>query len=102
LLQELIALAERVELDVVSVARRVSGHVQGHVGDLRVTTSDSLLLRFLTPMIADFQAQHPAIRVEVIVGNCPLNLARGESDMAVRATETPPENLFGRKVANIA
>ncbi|NRP73324.1 HTH-type transcriptional regulator YofA [Ensifer psoraleae] len=100
--EELIALAERVELDVVSVARRVSGHVQGHIGDLRITTSDSLLLHFLTPMIADFKARNPAIRVEVIVGNSPLNLARGETDIAVRATEMPPENLFGRKVANIA
>ncbi|PJR07958.1 LysR family transcriptional regulator, partial [Sinorhizobium meliloti] len=100
--EELIALAERVELDVVSVARRVSGHVQGHVGDLRITTSDSLLLNFLTPIIADFKARNPAIRVEVIVGNSRLNLARGESDIAVRATDTPPENLFGRKVANIA
>ncbi|TCU02118.1 LysR family transcriptional regulator [Rhizobium sullae] len=100
--EELIALAERVELDVVSVARRVSGHVQGHTGDLRITTSDSLLLHFLTPMSADFQSYHPAIKLEVIVGNSPLNLARGESDIAIRATETPPENLFGRKVANIA
>jgi DNA-binding transcriptional LysR family regulator len=99
---ELIALAERVELDIVSVARRVSGHVQGHVGELRVTTSDSLLLHFLTPIIADFKAQNPAVRVEMIVGNDSLNLARGESDIAIRATETPPENLFGRKVASIA
>jgi hypothetical protein len=45
---ELLALAERVELDVLSVARRVTGRVQGHVGDLRITTSDSLLLYFLT------------------------------------------------------
>ena len=71
---ELIALAERVELDIVSVARRVSGHVQGHVGELRVTTSDSLLLHFLTPIIADFKAQNPAVRVEMIVGNDSLNL----------------------------
>lgn len=99
---ELMALAERVELDVVSVARRVTGHVQGHVGDLRITTSDFLLLHFLTPMIAEFKALNPSIRVEVIVGNSPLNLARGESDIAVRATENPPENLFGRKVATIA
>jgi DNA-binding transcriptional LysR family regulator len=100
---ELLALAERVELDVVSVARRVTGRVQeGHVGDLRITTSDSLLLYFLTPMIAEFKAHHPSIRVEVFVGNSRLNLARGESDIAVRATENPPENLFGRKVATIA
>lgn len=100
--EEIVALAERVELDVVSVARRISGHSQGHAGDLRITTSDSILLYFLTPMIASFKALNPAVSVEVTVGNDALNLARGESDIAVRATETPPENLFGRKVATIA
>ncbi|MFL6731202.1 MAG: LysR family transcriptional regulator [Sphingomicrobium sp.] len=100
--EELIALAERVELDVVSVARRVSGHAQGHAGDLRITTSDSILLYLLTPIIASFRAVNPAIRVEVSVGNASLNLARGESDIAVRATGKPPENLFGRKIATIA
>jgi DNA-binding transcriptional LysR family regulator len=100
---ELIALAERVELDIVSVAKRVSGHAQGHAGDLRITTSDALLLDFLTPVVADFKASNPAVRVEIIVGNGLLNLARGESDIAFRAaTAPPPENLFGRKVATIA
>lgn len=99
---EIVALAERVELDVVSVTRRVSGHAQGHAGDLRITTSDSILLYFLTPMIASFKARNPAVRVEVSVGNGALNLARGEADIAVRATDAPPENLFGRKVAKIA
>ena len=100
--RELIALAERVELDVVGVARRVAGHWQGHAGDLRITTSDSILLYFLTPVIASFKAQNPAIKVEVIVGNTALTLAGGESDIAVRATDKPAENLFGRKVARIA
>ncbi|WP_369059029.1 LysR family transcriptional regulator [Caulobacter sp. 73W] len=99
---EIVALAERVELDVVSVTRRVSGHAQGHAGDLRITTSNSILLYFLTPMIASFKAHNPAVRVEVSVGNGALNLARGEADIAVRATDAPPENLFGRKVAKIA
>jgi len=53
-------------------------------------------------MIAEFKAYNPSIRVEVFVGNSRLNLARGESDIAVRATENPPENLFGRKIATIA
>ena len=100
--EEMAALAERVELDVIGVARRVAGHAQGHAGDLRITTSDSLLLYFLTPMIASFKACNPAVRVEVTVGNGALNLARGEADIAIRATERPPENLFGRKVSAIA
>ena len=38
----------------------------------------------------------------MIVGNQPLNLARGDSDIAVRATAAPPENLFGRKLGSVA
>lgn len=99
---ELRALAERVELDIVSVARRVSPAMQGPLGKLRITTSDSLLLYFLTPIIADFKARHAAIAVEILVGNDTLNLARDESDIALRATRSPSESLVGRKLATVA
>lgn len=99
---ELIALAERVETDILGVTRRISGHPRSHMGDLRITTSDALLLDFLTPIIADFQRRNAGLRIETIVGNKSLNLARGESDIAFRATLAPPENLFGRKLATIA
>lgn len=99
---ELRELAERVELDIVSVARRVSRIGQGPLGKLRITTSDSLLLYFLTPIIADFKAVNEGIAIEVLVGNQTLSLARDESDIAVRATKKPGESLVGRKLATIA
>ncbi|MFK3774423.1 LysR family transcriptional regulator [Pseudomonas sp. NPDC089406] len=99
---ELRALAERVELDIVSVTRRVSRAGQGALGKLRITTSDSLLLYFLTPIIAEFKALNPGINIEVLVGNQTLSLARDESDIAIRATRKPAESLVGRKLANIA
>jgi DNA-binding transcriptional LysR family regulator len=99
--ERLIALARRVELDVVSVARLISGSPEGLAGTLRITTSDSMLL-FLSPVIASFRALNPAITLDVIVSNTVLNLARGEADIAVRATDRPGENLFGRKAATIA
>lgn len=99
--EELIALARRVELDVVNVARLISGSGEGLAGELRVTTSDSIL-SFLSPAIASFRALNPAITLDVVVSNTFLNLARGEADVAVRATDRPGENLFGRKAATIA
>jgi len=99
---EVIALAQRVEVDIFCVAHKVACLEQEHVGELRITTSDSLLLHLLAPIIAEFKALNPAIAVEVIVANDSLNLARGESDIALRATSTPPENLFGRKLATLA
>ncbi|QXI26165.1 LysR family transcriptional regulator [Pseudomonas vanderleydeniana] len=99
---ELRALAERVELDIVSVTRRVSRAGQGPLGKLRITTSDSLLLYFLTPIIANFKTLNEGITIEVLVGNQTLSLARDESDIAVRATRKPADTLVGRKLANIA
>jgi len=99
---ELIALAGRIETDIHAVTRRVSGHAHSYTGNLRITTSDALLLDFLTPIIADFQRRNAGLRIETLVGNKSLNLARGESDIAFRATVAPPENLFGRKLATIA
>ena len=99
---ELRALGERVELDIVSVTRRVSRSGQGPLGKLRITTSDSLLLYFLTPIIADFKALNEGIMIEVLVGNQTLSLARDESDIAVRATNKPSESLVGRRLATIA
>ncbi|UAX95957.1 LysR family transcriptional regulator [Ensifer adhaerens] len=99
---EILALSARVEQDIINVARRVAGSAERLAGELRIATSDALLYDFLTPIIVDFQRIHPDIRVEVLVGNAPLNLARGESDIAFRATLAPPENLYGRKIAKVA
>jgi DNA-binding transcriptional LysR family regulator len=99
---EIISLSERVEQEIFSVARRVAVNAQRHTGELRIATSDALLYDFLTPIVADFQRRNPEIRVDVTVGNASLNLSRGETDVAFRATLAPPENLFGRKLAQVA
>lgn len=99
---EIIALGSRLEAEILKVTRRIAGPMQGHTGTLRIATSDALLYDFLTPIIVDFQQQNPQLRIEVAVGNAPLNLARAEADIAFRATSNPPENLYGRKVADIA
>lgn len=96
------ALGDRIELDVVSVARQIGSSSHEAVGSLRITTSDSLLLHFLTPIVAAFKTCHAAIQVEILVSNDALNLARGESDVALRATKKPPDTLIGRRLATIA
>lgn len=99
---QVIALGARIDADILKVTRRISRNTEGHAGGLRITTNEALLYDFLTPIIVDFQRQNPRIRIEVSVGNINLNLARAEADIAFRATSKPPENLFGRKMADIA
>jgi DNA-binding transcriptional LysR family regulator len=99
---EVIALVQRLELDIVAVAQGLAGPDQILTGELRVTTSDSIGSHLLMPISAQFRALHPSLRIEVLIGNDPFNLARGDADIALRATNAPPENLIGRKLATVA
>lgn len=99
---EVFALAQRVELDIVAVSSRLEGLEQAPEGVLRIATNDTLALHLLTPIFSGFRALNPAVQIDLVIGNSALNLARGETDIAVRATNDPPENLIGRRVATIA
>ena len=42
------------------------------------------------------------MRLDVVLANQELNLSKRDADVAIRATDNPPENLVGRRVASIA
>jgi DNA-binding transcriptional LysR family regulator len=100
--EEITALAARVDEDVAAVTRKLAGQDVAPTGELRVTTNDSLLINLLTPLFAAFREQYPGVRLDILVGNQALNLAKRDADVAIRATDNPPENLIGRRAARIA
>lgn len=100
--EEVAALAARVDADITAVTRRLAGQVVAPAGEVRIATSDTLLSDLLMPMLAAFRAANPAIRLDVVTGNSALNLSRRDADVAVRATDAPPETLVGRRIARIA
>ena len=67
-----------------------------------MTTSDTLLVHLLTPLLARFCGQCPDVRLDIVLGNQALNLSKRDADVAIRATDNPPETLVGRRVARIA
>jgi DNA-binding transcriptional LysR family regulator len=99
--EEMAALAERLETDIAGFTRRLAGREILPAGELRVTTNDSLLVELLTPLFAAFMKQCPDIKLDVLLGNQALNLSKRDADVAIRATDNPPENLVGRRVAQI-
>jgi DNA-binding transcriptional LysR family regulator len=100
--EEMAALAERMDEDVVGFARKLAGQVLSPAGELRVTTNDSLLAHLLTPLFARFHRQCPDVRLDVVLSNQALNLSKRDADVAIRATDNPPETLVGRRAATIA
>lgn len=100
--EEMVELATRLDDDITGFTRKVAGRTISPAGELRVTTNDSLLIHVLTPLFARFQRECPDIRLDVVLGNEPLNLSKRDADVAIRATDAPPETLVGRRVARIA
>jgi DNA-binding transcriptional LysR family regulator len=47
-----------------------------------------------------FHARHPALRVEFVMSDKYLDLAKGEADVALRSGDTDDEELVGRKIAD--
>jgi DNA-binding transcriptional LysR family regulator len=100
--EEMSLLAERMEEDVATFARKLAGQAVSPAGELRVTTNDTLLVHLLTPLFARFTRACPEVRLDVVLANQALNLSKRDADVAIRATDNPPETLVGRRAATIA
>lgn len=97
--EEMLAIAERWADDVSALGRLVMGCGHSPAGELRITTNDTLLMHLLTPLLAGFRETYPKIQLEILLSNQPLNLSRRDADVAIRATDNPPETLVGRRIS---
>jgi DNA-binding transcriptional LysR family regulator len=71
------------------------------VGVVRMTCPEPLVYRITQSTLLDrFHARYPAIRVEFVMSDKYLDLAKGEVDIALRSGDTDDNELVGRKVAD--
>jgi DNA-binding transcriptional LysR family regulator len=99
--EEIVAMAGRVDEEITAVMRKLAGIEIKPSGELRIATNDSLLVNLLTPLFAEFRTACPDVRLDILIGNQSLNLAKRDADVAIRATDKPPETLVGRRAARI-
>jgi DNA-binding transcriptional LysR family regulator len=100
--EEMVALASQIDENITAFTRKIAGREIAPAGELRVTTADSLLIHLLTPLFVRFRRQYPDVGLDVVLANQALNLSKRDADVAIRATDNPPENLVGRRVATVA
>lgn len=89
-----LAHRARAVLDAAESARRslrARGNDAGALsGTLRVTSVPSFGQCLLAPLLARFQALHPALRIELRMSNRRVDLVREDIDVAFRITDRPP------------
>ena len=99
--EEMVTLASRMGEEIDAFERRAAGRDEKPTGELHITTTDSMLVYLLTPVLASFCKIYPDIKLDIIVGNQQLNLSRRDADIALRASTEPSETLVGRRIADM-
>lgn len=94
--EELHALLAPIGEGMQDIERKLGGQDAALQGTIRVTTTDTLMT-VLLPTLADFRARYPGIQLQITVNNSFLNLSKRDADVAIRPSNTPPDNLVGRK-----
>jgi DNA-binding transcriptional LysR family regulator len=99
---ELLPLVKQVEEAVASLERHLVAANDAPNGSVRVTCSESIGYRLTqSPLLDGFHKRYPGLRVELIMSDHFLDIAKGEADVAIRAGVPNEESLVGRKIADV-
>lgn len=81
-------------------AESAVGQLQGGPrGWLRFTAPYSIGIDKIAPLLGEFHALHPEVRLEMFLTNEPLDLIDKELDVALRLGNLPDSNLVARRLA---
>jgi DNA-binding transcriptional LysR family regulator len=99
--RELVPLAQRVAAAVAGLELHVQAKRDELVGTIRVTCPEPLAQRITKTQLLDrFHARHPGLRVEWVMSDKYLDIAKGDADVALRSGDVEDSELVGRKVAD--
>lgn len=99
----LTAAGENV-LQKTRTLAQLSHEIEGHAprdqpsGTLRVACAHFTALHMLAPILPDFLARYPQVRVELDVNNHPVSLVGERIDVAIRITDNPEPGMIARKL----
>ena len=77
---------------------RISDNTDRPKGPLCITTTFAFGTTWLTPRIREFIEAYPEIDVKLLLNDRPLDIAMGESDVAIRFEEPSEGDLISRRL----
>ena len=80
---------------------KVAGQDLRPSGQVRLSTTDSLAMALLPPVMLTCRQQHPQIQLSVEVDNRAVNLSKRDADIAIRPTLQPPDYLIGKRISSV-
>ena len=93
--------AEAMGHSAAALVRAADSQGDGVRGTVRVSASEVMGVEVLPPLLAQLQAEHPALTVELVLSNRVHDLLQREADIAIRMTEPRQDALIARRVGTI-
>lgn len=101
LAHELAQHAEHMEAALEAARSSVELAPAQVSGTVRITTTDTILHGLVAPALRSLHRAHPLLGYELHTGNELASLTRRDADIAVRATQRPPQHLVGKHIGPI-
>jgi DNA-binding transcriptional LysR family regulator len=99
---ELWSSAERVDEAITAFHRNLVAADSSLSGRIRVTIPAMLADRLQNSrLVDDFSELYPDLKLELLISDRCLDLAKSEADLAIRAGDPRDENLVARKIAEV-
>jgi DNA-binding transcriptional LysR family regulator len=98
---ELAEHAERMEATLEAARSTVASAPSQVSGTVRITTTDTVLHGLVAPALQGLRTVHPLLGYELHTGNELASLTRRDADIAVRATQRPPQHLVGKRIGPV-
>lgn len=92
--------AQNIEDEIQDLNRELLGKDLRLQGKIILTAPEGVSHYILMPYLASFQDQHPDIDIELRASPELFELSRSEADLAIRVTDTPPDNCIAKKICN--
>ena len=99
--EELARIADEIGEEVENAYRKLAGQDLRLSGSIRLATSDFLAQTLLVPILRSFRARYPSIEFETAISPQFASLTKRDADVALRAVNTVPAHLVGRKIATL-
>lgn len=91
--ESLVEKAREIEDAATALQLNIAGLDTRLAGVVRLSVSEGIGAYWLTPMLAEFQARYPDIRVEVFSGIQPVGLSNDDVDVSLTITRPTEDRL---------
>src|SRR5512138_727204 len=99
--QTLLPAAQRVGDAVAAFEQQVHDALRDAAGVVRVACPEPLMsLITRSPLLQRLAERHPDLKVEFVMSDKYVDLAKGEADVALRSGDTDDGELVGRKIGD--